>query len=1607
LEFVVYPWTFEQDAYPSVRDAATYQRGAKISDIEFSVQVGKTGVETKTQVGVLHNIAEKVNYSFGQVPQREGDIITYAGGLFKSDTITALQGFKRNVDSTTYPLLELVGREIIHFNKKNYNKLSGTIKNLAKEPLRFDKVFIYKGKNYLPFACSLDVISNTMNITTMQEVEPYMTYSFVEIKSELVTGGGATISGGNNTALQYSAEVGNAKRISELNNASESEKREAYVIIDNANWPESKKVPFFDIVGLNEAQVGAYLTENKYATQSWVEGVTKPIATSVSNLSGRVDLAEETIKSHSESIELNTNDIAANAQAISNNATNITKVTEKVTNLEKMWSLKDGKLFTDYSIVVKGGGSFGQGAESGGGSAGGLGQIIIRNQAGQEYKTDANGVVVIPTYLTSTALDDYATQQWVEGQKYLKSIPAEYITENELTAKGYALSSDLTKVGDRVTTLEGNFNGAVAKEAAKVSYALTFGNKTYDGSAAQSILASDLDAVTLSGEQIITGAKTFSSLITANSGIKIPHTASLKIGDITLIEDDGALKVLGNLVVTGGGAFGQAATTGGGGGEGFSKIIIQTEGGQSYTTNDAGVVTIPNYITSAALNGYATETFVNNRVNALINGAPAAYDTLKEIADVLAGNVNSIGDIITTLSTKADKATTLAGYGITDAKIASGVITLGANTIKPLTSHQTIYALTINNSAGIAQVTYTPNSKAASLTLTKAMVGLSNVENTALSTWAGSSKITTLGTITSGTWNGTKIANGYLANSSMTIAGTSVSLGGSISVATLQSNLGLKALAYKDYLEASDIPDISATYVTVGTSQTISGAKTFSASIAANGGIVIPSTKSLKIGEVELTWDGKALRINKSLVVLGGGAFGEGATSGGGTSGGLGSVIIKTEGGIEYKTNANGVVTVPNWITASALNDYATQSWVEGKKYLTAIPSEYVTDSELSTTLGGYQTKITSSNKIAYSNVSGTPSLATVATSGKYSDLSGVPTSLPASDVYAWAKAATKPTYTASEVGALSISGGTIDGNLGLTGYINTKSHYFFVRNNDNADWVVTNKNWSAEYTLIHSGNIGSQSVASANKLLTSNGAFMVYQTSAGHLYVGDNIYSSGDTHILGNNIRLRYGTSASYGLILNSSGNVLIGTTTDNGAKLQVNGSIHTKGVLLPNYTAIQSYLTDGTLVNLMYMNDANLLRIGNSSHKTAIVSAYVGIYTTNPAYTLDVNGTFNATTIYQNGQTLDKYYLPLSGGTITNDLTVNGYLSSGKNYIRLSSYYLIAGTNWRVTDASWQNEYTLIHSGNIGSYNAGSATKLQDNTAYTAWGQTFFENGKPKNVSGEMYDVGRVVFDNTRTYGIYKGNVFSQGLAETDLVIYSPKTILGWGSTNVLIGTTTDNGYKLYVNGTSYFSDSLYVNGNITATAKGTFSDIEAKSLSKHDSGTGYYIGGRNYGLGVTDGGCLVYAYGNTPISFYTYGSERMRISGNGDVSMYGNLTVTGGGAFGSDIRYKAISNYTDIDLATISNAPLFNYKWTDREDSKEYLGTSAQYWLNTAFGNAVNTDNPNFYHLDYGALGVGLAIATARKVVDHEERIATLEKENKELKEKLKKYETLWHN
>jgi len=116
--------------------------------------------------------------------------------------------------------------------------------------------------------------------------------------------------------------------------------------------------------------------------------------------------------------------------------------------------------------------------------------------------------------------------------------------------------------------------------------------------------------------------------------------------------------------------------------------------------------------------------------------------------------------------------------------------TLTAADLGALTA-SSIGTLTLNGASGSAVLTWNPANGNAALTLTKAVVGLSNVENVALSRWAGSSYLTTVGTITSGTWHGSAIGNAYLENPTITLAGTAVSLGGSLTAAQLRSLLSI------------------------------------------------------------------------------------------------------------------------------------------------------------------------------------------------------------------------------------------------------------------------------------------------------------------------------------------------------------------------------------------------------------------------------------------------------------------------------------------------------------------------------------------------------------------------------------------------------------------------------------------------------------------------------------------------------------------------------------------------------------------------------------------------------------------------------------------------
>lgn len=84
--------------------------------------------------------------------------------------------------------------------------------------------------------------------------------------------------------------------------------------------------------------------------------------------------------------------------------------------------------------------------------------------------------------------------------------------------------------------------------------------------------------------------------------------------------------------------------------------------GSGVSVDANGVISVP--LTDTLQDA---KTYTDNQLRTLIGGAPENLDTLKEIADILDNSEDTKLGLIQQMAGKADKATTLAGYGITDA----------------------------------------------------------------------------------------------------------------------------------------------------------------------------------------------------------------------------------------------------------------------------------------------------------------------------------------------------------------------------------------------------------------------------------------------------------------------------------------------------------------------------------------------------------------------------------------------------------------------------------------------------------------------------------------------------------------------------------------------------------------------------------------------------------------------------------------------------------------------------------------------------------------------------------------------------------------------------
>jgi hypothetical protein len=333
------------------------------------------------------------------------------------------------------------------------------------------------------------------------------------------------------------------------------------------------------------------------------------------------------------------------------------------------------------------------------------------------------------------------------------------------------------------------------------------------------------------------------------------------------------------------------------------------------------------------------------------------------------------------------------------------------------------------------------------------------------------------------------------------------------------------------------------------------------------------------------------------------------------------------------------------------------------------------------------------------------------------------------------------------------------------------------------------------------------------------------------------------------------------------------------------------------------RNYFTD-SMVEMMRITNRNNVLIGTASGITG-------------GGTLQVNGNVNINGAFQvNGVTIGGG----GGSGVTGSGTTN-YLSKWSSSSSISNSIIIDnGTNLGIATTSTSGRVTIAPPA------VTNASTIEftntDNAAITAHFSMVFQVNNTNTVGG-------------RSINFAKGG---KGYGDATSVMMSILADNG----NVLIGTTTDNGYKLQINGSaSYAFGFLSIYRGSTG----------ANDIFVGNDGNRIYIGGNTY--------------------------------------VVGNVTATGGFFDTSDSRLKiVIKDYQQPK--GIENVAARMYVKNGRKE----LGYFAQD-LQQILPSAVSEGNDGFLTLSYSQ------VHTA-KIAVIEDKVTILEREVSELKTKLQKYE-----
>lgn len=600
--------------------------------------------------------------------------------------------------------------------------------------------------------------------------------------------------------------------------------------------------------------------------------------------------------------------------------------------------------------------------------------------------------------------------------------------------------------------------------------------------------------------------------------------------------------------------------------------------------------------------------------------------------------------------------------------------------------------------------------------------------------------------------------------------------------------------------------------------------------------------------------------------------------------------------------------------------------------------------------------------------------------------LPNYPTTLPASDVYSWAKQPNKPSYSFDELS----SHPTTLGGYGITDAVTIDTHQQIYGTKEFRQTVFIDTQSDVKLIMRDDDNHALIGVAnSKGSVLSRLGYYGDRWGIDGYKILTTNNYSA--------ELDNRY---------VNKAGDTMTG-------KLLFNADSGIDLMSIPRTKSAISFNNAGSnRIGINFTDGDGNLRIAKTDINQDWVSGDVNILLGSNNYKVWHAGN-DGSGSGLDADLLDGKHLNQGQWNSICYIGGDGVLEIGKCIDFHEEPGMITDFSCRIkTQGDHHNTITLpAATGTLATLddNVYSATKLQ--TPRSLWGQTFDGTG---NVNGTIHvNSGGVYPIILRNSGGSECSIDYQCRGEHFVAGVYPDRFFIWRANggeiasflsngNVGIGTTSTSGKKLYINGDIGVNGTIY----LETLSGGNERDLLYQQIADNDLFRIRCGGPSNQGwveIATADDGTEPIYVRQYTGKFASITRTLTLLDGSGNTICPGNLLTYGGITMYSDLRKKNVLNSIIVPLDVMANADLFDYIFKTDEKCKVRAGTSAQYW-NAFLPQVTDTDNEGFFTMSYDVLATTCVLSIAKHFQsfliedfnNHETRIEFLERENKELKD-----------